>query len=206
MEWLVLLLLGGAFIGTLSSALRSQRRASPHSSVHSFRRSMRVLARNGPRRGPAGRTDGRLVLVLDDPARVAAARAGGDPRGRPARSRAPGPAAGRGPEPRHQSRSAPARHAVPPRSRSAARGPRARMTPAARRRLVVLRGLVGAVVVSVAAWAALGGWAAALLAVSLLALAGYCALLASVRHHRRHMGTARREGTAVDADPVAHSA
>lgn len=55
------------------------------------------------------------------------------------------------------------------------------MTPAARRRLAVLRGLIGAVAVSVVAWVVVDGWGVVLLAGSLLALAAYCALLASVR-------------------------
>lgn len=66
------------------------------------------------------------------------------------------------------------------------------MTPAARRRLAVLRGLIGAVAVSVVAWVVVDGWGVVLLAGSLLALAAYCALLASVRQEpgRRDRRTA----------------
>lgn len=73
------------------------------------------------------------------------------------------------------------------------------MTPAARRRLAVLRGLIGAVAMSVVVWVVLDGWGVVLLAVSLLALAAYCALLASVRQQPQRRGrptAARRRSTA----------
>lgn len=83
------------------------------------------------------------------------------------------------------------------------------MTPAARRRLAVLRGLVGAVAASVVGWVVLDGWGVVLLAVSLLALAAYCALLASMGQQpgRRERRTpAGRSEAARKADPVARSA
>lgn len=83
------------------------------------------------------------------------------------------------------------------------------MTPAARRRLAVLRGLVGAVAASVVGWVVLDGWGLVLLAVSLLALAAYCALLASMSQQParrdRRAPTGRGEA-AVDAGPVERSA
>lgn len=226
MEWVVLLVLGAACLGTLSSALRSQRRTSPHSSVHAFRRSMRVLARHAP---GGGTPSGRCVLVLDDPARVAATENGAPREVGRGRSGHPERASGHPerttgcPAAHGEPRAAPSPQPGPHRPRPAARGP---VTPAARRRLAVLRGLIGAVAISVVVWVVLDGWGVVLLAVSLLALAAYCALLASVRQQparRDRPGAARRRPTAgprsgqrasrasrdrnqADADPVARGA
>lgn len=171
----MLIVLGGAGVALLTSALRS-RGSVPRSSMVSFRRSMTALGRRGHMRPRSG-TSGRRVLVLQDPQRVAV------PRGRPSH-----PGAGRRGRPHRASSGAargwltapgPAGERV---TGAARRGPptRPRQTAAARRRRAVLRALIAAVLGSSVAWATLGTAGTVLLVVALVALAAYGVLLVSV--------------------------